>query len=252
MQTFKKNKFNSSNMKKYKVYRHLKQQKKNAALRNAKDENPDDFESFFEQSKPEALFLKKDDVNSLTTYSLEKNIVEVVVKEFLINDHQNLDGDIAMRAFKPVKDETGDVESYTVSVENKAQFDLVLEMISAALAFRKISKVVRSDRENVCAAAKDVTVSPGESSCIPRIECEIEIQALSELMKIMWAFAIGADESNKYGQDAHLDILVRFPCMTGFEGGPDVKSGFHLLTVPLPALAQSGQTCAGLLMMCED
>lgn len=58
-------------------------------------------------------------MNGLMTYSLDKNIVEVVVKELMIDDQDNLDGDIAMCSFELVKDEPGDVQSYTFSVKTR-------------------------------------------------------------------------------------------------------------------------------------
>lgn len=83
----------------------------------------------------QAFFLKEDDAKVLETYSLHKKIVEVVVKELFIEDQDKVDSHIAMHAFKPVKNETGDVESYSVSMKNKAHLNHVLEMISAGLSF---------------------------------------------------------------------------------------------------------------------
>lgn len=130
-------------------------------------------------------------------------------------------------------------------------------MIFAELSFRQISEVVRSDRVSLCATAKVGTVSSKEASCMSRISCAIGIQALSEIMKKTWAFAIGADESNKYELDAHLDIPIRFFSVAGFAGGPDIERCFHLIAILLNALAHSDKTYAGLLInvsdtICED
>ncbi len=84
------------------------------------------------------------------------------------------------------------------------QFDLV----AAGLSFRQIAKVIRSDRENLNAAAKIGSVSHGEASCMTRIGCAIGLQSLSEIMKAHWAFSIGADEASEQGQDSHLDVRV--------------------------------------------
>lgn len=50
-----------------------------------------------------------------------------------------------MKAFEPVTNEFGEIISYTVHIKNKLQFNHVLELLSADLNFRQISKVVQSD-----------------------------------------------------------------------------------------------------------
>lgn len=67
MQKFTKRKFNPSNMKQHTVNQHPDQWKKYISVSNAKVESLDAFKSFFDHSKLEAFFLKKDDVNGVTT-----------------------------------------------------------------------------------------------------------------------------------------------------------------------------------------
>lgn len=255
-QTFTKDKFSPTNIKKHMIEQHPAKWKKYITARDAKSSDPDAFESFFEQAKLEAFFFKQDDVEGKLSYSIDKDIVEVVIKDMLFDDDDGDDDssarDNAIKAFKPVKNEAGEVISYTVTVQKKAQFDHVLELVSASLSFRQIAKVVRSDRENLGTAAKIGPVSPGEASDMARIACAIGLQALSEIMKASWAFSIGADESNSDGQDSHLDLRVQFPALVGFEGGPAVVNGFHLLAIPLFALAHSGRVYCDLLIRLLD
>ncbi len=152
----------------------------------------DAFEAFFEQSKLQTFYFKSQDVKRF--YSIGKDIIEVVVKELLIDDQEKLDGNIAMRAFKAkaVKDDSGEVISYTVAVKKKVQFNHVLDHVAADLSIRQIAKVIRSDRENLDAAAKIGSVSHGEASSMACIGCAIGLQSLSEIMRAHWAFSIGA------------------------------------------------------------
>jgi hypothetical protein len=75
---------------------------------------------------------------------------------------------------------------------------------------------------------------------------------MSEIMKTSWAFSIGADESNDDGGDPHLDSRIRFPPIAGYDGGPEIECGFHLLAIPLFSLAHSEETYADLVMKMID
>lgn len=94
----------------------------------------------------------------------------------------------------------------------------MLEIISAGRSIRQISKGMRSDCEGLCVATKPDTFSPGEPSSMSRFACAIGIQTMSEIMKTMRAFTIGAEESNKYGQADHLDRRIRVPSVAAIGG----------------------------------
>lgn len=72
-------------------------------------------------------------MNGATNYSLDKSIFEIVLKEMFIEDQEKIYGNIAIRAFKSVKDDAGDVVSYTVNVKNKSKFNHMREIVSAGL-----------------------------------------------------------------------------------------------------------------------
>ena len=266
-QVFSKDKFNPSNIVKHMQKEHPKKWKEYIEVRDARRLNPRPFTEFFEQRKLEAFFFKQADVKGNLTYSIDKNIVEVIIRDMLFEQAAGsaddavgdtpLPGDIAMRAFHEVKNEAGEVESYTVTIKNSAQFNHVVELASAGLSFRQISKVVRSDRENLRAAGKISSVSPGEASNMVRLACAIGLQALSEIMKKSWAFSIGADESSDEGSDSHLDTRIRFPSIPGFDFGPEIMNGFHLLAIPMYDLSHSGRQYADRMIkvldaLCED
>lgn len=101
-----------------------------------------------------------------------------------------------MKAFVPVKNKAGEGESYMVTVKNRAQFNHVRELAAASLSFCQVSKVLKSDCENLKAASKLQPVSPGEAVTLTRIAYALGLQTVSEMMKSSWAFAIGSDESN--------------------------------------------------------
>lgn len=65
-----------------------------------------------------------------------------------------LSSDLAMRIFAPVKNKAGEVILYMASIDNKAQFDHVCELVSACLSFRLECEVSKSDRENLKAVAR--------------------------------------------------------------------------------------------------
>lgn len=248
IQSFTKDRFNPGNIKKHIEEQHKNQWERYIKLRDGRREDPDAFAAFFGQSKLEAFFFKESDVNGAVNYSIDKVIVEDIVRDLLFEEDEVIAGDIAMRAFTKVTDANGEVLSYTVHIKHKRQFDHVVDLLAAGLSFRQISKVVRSDRENLGAAAKVGTLSPGEASNYARLAAAIGLQALSEIMKVSWCFSIGADESNDESGDPHLDSRIRFPPVVGFEGGPRFECGFHLLAIPLFALAHTGQTYAELVM----
>lgn len=254
-QMFTKNKFNPSNIQKHLREQHPKKWEEYIGLR---DRDKDDaeatkkFDEFFQQSVLHAFFNKTAHMQGTTTFSLNKDVVEVAVKELLVDGQEKLDGDLAMRAFVPVKDDAGNVLSYTVTIKRKAQFDHVLELVAAGLSFRQIEKVVRSDRVNLGASGKLPPVSPGEASNLARLACAIGFQYLSEIMNESWAFSIGADESNNDGQDSHLDVRIRFPPDVGYQGSAEVDNGFHLIAIPLSDRAHSGRVYCDLLVKLLD
>ncbi|OAE20627.1 hypothetical protein AXG93_154s1010 [Marchantia polymorpha subsp. ruderalis] len=164
-----------------------------------KESNPDAFNAFFEQSKLRAFFFKKSEVNGDVYYSIHKKIVEIIIRDMLFDENKLISGDIAMKAFVPVTNESEEIIFYTVHIKNKLQFNYVIELLSTVLSFRQISKVVKSNRENLGTAAKVGCISPGEASNFSRLTCVIGLQAMVEIMRSCWALSIGADESNDKG-----------------------------------------------------
>lgn len=54
--------------------------------------------------------------------------------------------------------------SHTIRINNKRQLGHVIDLMESGLSLRQISKVDKNYRENIGAAAKVGTVSPGEAS----------------------------------------------------------------------------------------
>lgn len=238
--------------------------KKYIAVRDAGDSDPEAYSSFFEQSKLSAFWWKSSDIDEKLRYSIEQCIVEVSIGEMLFDEKKNygdikngegcddlLPGDLAFKAFVPVKNEAGEVESYMMTTKNKTQFDHVRELFAASMSFRQVSKVVKSNRKIFEAVLKLQPVSPGKAATLTRITCTIGLQTLSDIMKSLWSFAIDTDESNSNG-DSHLDCRILFPPEVGFESSVEVSNGFQLMAILLFARAHTVQEYCDLVIMVLD
>lgn len=250
-----KTSFRCDNMRKHMKEQHPKKWKEYEELKKSLGRTPELLQKFFEQSTIDAFFEKRSTlVGRKRVFTIEKDIVEVVVKECLMPssedadedadeddaDVENLRGDIGMEAFKPEYEVTEDgskvVACYKVTVPNPLQFDYVVSLLAAGLSFRQISRVVLENRDRLGCASKTGCLSDGEASCYSRIVCAVGLQILSDLMKKSWAFAVASDVCTDDFGNSHLDVRVRFP---GLDTGDDLLS-FHLLAIPLFDESHSG------------
>lgn len=87
-QFFTKDAFNCNNIKKHMQEHHPKQWAKYIEVRNEKESNSDAFNVFFEQSKLRAFFFKKSEVNGVVSYSMNKNIVEIIIWDMLFDENK--------------------------------------------------------------------------------------------------------------------------------------------------------------------
>lgn len=71
-------------MKKNFQQHHSNHWKKYIQVSNARESDPDAFKTFFEQFKLEAFFFKASDVTVVLSYFIEKDIVEVNVRDMMI------------------------------------------------------------------------------------------------------------------------------------------------------------------------
>lgn len=150
-----KDKFNPSDIKKHMQLQHPLKWKKYIIVWDARISNPEESPPFFEQSKMCAFWYKSFDNNRKLLYSIEKRIVEAIIEDKLFDEkdiYGNIEnggggdgllpGDLAMKASISVKNEAGEVESYMLTINNKAQFEHVLELDAASLSFRQVSKIL--------------------------------------------------------------------------------------------------------------
>ncbi len=98
---FTKDKYNASNIQPHMLNQHPIKLKKYIEARDNKEMGHNLFEAFFEQSKLQTLHFESQGVNGQHVYSIGKDIVEVAVKELLIDSQEKLNGDSAMRAPEP-------------------------------------------------------------------------------------------------------------------------------------------------------
>eukprot|EP00171_Calliarthron_tuberculosum_P018275 IDg18275t1 len=203
--------------------------------------SPEAFKRFFEQTTVDAFFEKRSTiVGKKRIFRIDKNIVEVIAKEMLMPQQADYTGgdddedgvghrdgvpagDLGMSVFEPVyvndrysahsDDDVGaemGVSCYQVTVSNPLQYDYVVSFLGARLSFRKISKVVLENRDNLGCAVKTGYVSDGDASCFSRILSAVHLQVLAELMATSWAFAVGSDVSTDDFRNSQLDVRVRF------------------------------------------
>lgn len=163
---------------------------------------------------------------------------------WISNEAENIAGDTAMKAFKKLKTEARGVILSSFHIKSKAQLYHVVELLAAGLSFCQILKAAKTDLENPGAAAMVGCMSPGEASNISRLACATGSQAFADPMHSYRPFSIGIDESNDEGDHPNLNSRIQFPAVVGYEGGPDVEYGFHLLAIPLFRLTPDGQIYA--------
>ncbi len=176
------------------------------------------FTNFFSQSQIEPFFEKCSKINGeKRVVTIRKEVVEVIVKEMLLDEAETLAGDRVMAAATPSDEERRNVETgamekevvcYTATIKNHIQFDYVVSLIAAGLSFNQISTVVKENRDLLGTAVKCGCVSPGEASNFPRFVCALCLHVMGEIMNKTWSFAIATDAWHNDFGNSHLDARV--------------------------------------------
>ena len=131
-------KFRVDNVQKHHRSEHPKQWGEYLELLQKKDLESEHIKVFFKQTRMEAFFEKRVNVEGRQrVVHIDKNIVDVIVLEILCNvhdeDHQ-LAGDRALEVFKPVfsvaSDGSSTVERYDVSIGAPMEFDYVVSLLA--------------------------------------------------------------------------------------------------------------------------
>lgn len=246
--------FRTDNIRKHLEEQHPQKHAAYVSLRKKIGSTPEKIKRFFEQSTVEAFVEKRSTVvSTMRVFTIDKNIVEVIVSEFLMpqceaeedegNDEPDVDGidtpkvlprgDRGMDMFEPqyetAVDGSKSVSCYKVTVADPLQFDSVVSLLAAGLSFRQISRVVRENRDRFGSASKAGCLSDGEASCLSRIVCAVGLQIIADLMERSWAFAVVSDISTDNFGSSHLDTRIHFPFL---DAGDDLFSA-HLLAIPL-------------------
>ncbi|CAN8074507.1 unnamed protein product [Agarophyton chilense] len=183
-----------------------------------------------------------------TVFAKDEAIVKVIMKEFTIPDsNARCDGDSVSDAEDvgpPLGDRRVDVlvlqyevaenrarigSCCTVVIFNPVKFDYAVSLLSDGLSFRRISKVVKDNRDRVGAAGVIGCVCDGDASNFAPITCAFRLQILDDMMWYNWAYSLAtAVSTNDFG-NSHLDVRIR---ILGI-GVADNQRSFHLLEIPL-------------------
>ena len=207
---------------------------------------------FFEHATVDAFFKKRSTIiDSKLVFTVDKAIVKVTVKEFMLpaargDDDDDDDGEVPIPGdcgmnmfvtqYVVADDGTKVVYCYLVTIHNPLQYNYIVALLSDGLSFRQISRVVQENRDRLGSASKLGGVSEGDASKFLRVTCNLGLQMISELMSLSWAFSVENDVSTDGFGSSHLDVRIQRP---GRDVADDIFS-FYLLAVPLFKAAHSG------------
>ena len=244
-----KGNFRSDNMRNHLQQQHPMQWKRYKDVLLNETSEPEAVRTFFSQTRVEAFFEKRSQlVGNKRIFSLNKEIVEGIIKRLFVDSENELAGDRQMGSFQPMFEGNEDgmdrvISMYTVSIPNPTQFNYVVSLLAAGLSFEQVAKVVKENRDQLGTAMKTGSISPGEVSEFSRIVCAVGLQIIADVMAGSWAFALASDVSSDNFGNSHLDVRVQFPPVTH---GTDVLS-FHLLAIPLFEESHSGESLFSII-----
>ena len=113
---------------------------------------------------------------------------------------------------------------YEVVIKARRRFEMCIKFVSCGASFRMASRLM--DRIK---AESGMAVYGGCSDFVAsyytRIVCADTLQILSYVLREVWDFAIGVDESNHQGM-SYLDVRVHFHLKGEL-------LNFHLMAIPL-------------------
>ena len=167
-------------------------------------------------------------------YFANKGIVDIIIGEMLFhpdNSNDDVTKERALAIFEDVigqeedeRDSDLQTDSYRMIIKNPAQFQLVVDYVSAGASFRMASRIVQMTRDRTGLASIGLA-SEGKVTSYVRIACALNLQKISEVMASAWTFSIAMDMST-HMSTSYLDIRIRL-----FTGG--AVHNFHLLAIPM-------------------
>lgn len=252
--------FNPGNITKHMTREHPTKWKSYQAVLANRRSDPLSLKKFFVQPQITAFYMKESERDGTVTRFVEKEIVEVIVKDILMDQQDNASedssglpaNDRAMKIFQQVLNEDGDVEGYSFKIKNRKQFNFVISLAGKGFSFCQIEFAVATIKDSYNIAGTMGCVSEGDASSMVRMACAQGLQLLAVAMRNSWAFSIGADESNNGGADSHLDVRVQFPAIDNVQ-----QNDFHLMAIPMRDRSHTGEQYASavkrvLNILCPD
>ena len=140
---------------------------------------------------------------------VDKQIVEVILDEMLIddNDEDDCDAPSATKMFELVsEEETG--ERYETTWTNKLQFDLIVSFVAVGVSFRQAENLLNEAKKQTGLGCIG-SLSVGKVTNVVRLVCALNFQTMSCVMQSVWAFSIAVDGGTKCTVP-YLDVRARF------------------------------------------
>ena len=165
-------------------------------------------------------------------YFANKDIVDIIIGEMLFHPDDSNDDVTKERALAIFENVIGQEEdeqdsdlqtdSYRMNIKNPAQFQRVVDYVSAGASFRMASRIVQMTRDRTGLASIG-RASEGKVTSYLRIACALNLQKISE---VTWTFGIAMEDMSTHMSTSYLDIRIRL-----FTGG--AVHNFHLLAIPM-------------------
>lgn len=121
-------------------------------------------------------------------------------------------------------DDAGDCDRYAFKIANELQFHLIIDFLKVGSSFRAAARILQMTKDRTGLASMG-SCSDVKAATYARFACALNLQKLSEILGLVWAFSVAMDMSTHMGT-SYLDIRVRFHLFGTIRN-------FHLLAIPL-------------------
>ena len=167
-------------------------------------------------------------------YFVNKGIVDIIIGEMHFHPDDSNDEVTKERALAIFENVIGQEEDeqdsdlqtdgYRITIKNPAQFELVVDYVSAGASFRIASRIVQMTRQRTGLASIG-SAREGKVTSYIRIACALNLQKILEVMASTWTFSVATDMSTHMAT-TYLDIRIRL--FTGM-----AIHNFHLIAIPM-------------------
>jgi hypothetical protein len=139
-------------------------------------------------------------------YNINAAIVNKIIGEMFFHpdDEGNVSCDNALKLFIPIDN------SYTITIKNPLQFQLVIDFLDSGLSFRQVEDIYQKTKKHT-GMAKLGNLNRTTISDYARFVCAINLQMLTDILndKAVWAFSL-ANDSSTHNTRSYFDNRIRF------------------------------------------